>query len=130
MEDSSSLCTSLDTLEKDYDDALRNKGELDERVFVNDEENLLGSGGLSGGSVNISGAKRKFDATASPAKTAASPLSPPTASPINCNFLGNVGVAATPVSTAMATAKWLRTVISPLPSEPSADSFFSWQGGV
>ncbi|RZC59504.1 hypothetical protein C5167_006801 [Papaver somniferum] len=122
MENSSSLCTSLDTLEKDYDDALRNKGELDERVFVNEEENLLGSGGLSGGSVNISGAKRKFDATASPAKTATSPLSPPTASPISCNFLcDNVGVAATPVSTTMATAKWLRTVISPLPSEPSSE---------
>jgi retinoblastoma-like protein 1 len=30
-------------------------------------------------------------------------------------------VAATPVSTAMTTAKWLRTVISRLPSKPSAE---------
>ncbi|MCL7049838.1 hypothetical protein MKW94_010697, partial [Papaver nudicaule] len=125
MEDSSSLYTSLDTLEMDYDVAVHNKGELDERVFVNDEESLLGSGSLSGDSVNISGVKRKFDATASPAKTTTSSLShpcPPAASPINCNFVGdNVGVAATPVSTAMTTAKWLRTVVSPLPSEPSSE---------
>ena len=30
-------------------------------------------------------------------------------------------MAATPVSTAMTTAKWLRTVICPLPSKPSAE---------
>ena len=36
-------------------------------------------------------------------------------------------IAGTPVSTAMTTAKWLRTVISPLPSKPSAqlEKFFT-----
>lgn len=56
MEDSS-LSSSISILEKDYDDAIRDKVDLDERLFVNDEESLLGSGSLSGGSVNISGAK-------------------------------------------------------------------------
>ncbi|CAB4320419.1 unnamed protein product [Prunus armeniaca] len=81
-----SLSSSLDILEKDYDDAIRSKGELDERVFINEEDSLLGSGSFSGGSMNLSGVK----------------------------------MVATPVSTAMTTAKWLRTFISPLPSKPSA----------
>ena len=40
---------------------------------------------------------------------------------------GNSRIAATPVSTAMTTAKWLRDVICPLPSKPSPEleSFLS-----
>lgn len=53
----SSLASSLEILEKDYEDAIRNKGELDERVFVNDEDSLLGSGSLSAGAVTMSGIK-------------------------------------------------------------------------
>lgn len=123
LEDSS-LSTSLDILEKDYGDAIRSKGELDERVFINDEDSILGSESLSGGAVNISGVKRKFDSIASPAKTITSPLSPQRSPASHTNgILGgsNSKVAATPVSTAMTTAKWLRTVISPLPSKPSAE---------
>lgn len=115
----SSLSSSLSILEKDYNDAIQNKGELDERIFVNEEDSLLGSGSLSGGAVNMNGVKRKFDAMASPAKTVTSPLSPyrsPGAS--NC---GNSKMAATPVSTAMTTARWLRTVIAPLQPKPSAE---------
>ena len=52
LEDSSSS-SSLGILEKDYDGAIRSKGELDERVFINDEDSILGSGSLSGGFVNI-----------------------------------------------------------------------------
>lgn len=52
-----SFSSSLDILEKDYDDAIRNKGELDERVFLNQEDSLLGSGSSSGCSMNISGVK-------------------------------------------------------------------------
>lgn len=55
-----SFSSSLDILEKDYDDAIRNKGELDERVFLNQEDSLLGSGSSSGGSMNISGVKVLF----------------------------------------------------------------------
>ncbi|KAM3685776.1 hypothetical protein ACJW31_11G144100 [Castanea mollissima] len=123
LEDSS-LSSSLGILEKDYDGAIRSKVVLDERVFINDEDSLLGSGSLSGGSVNISGVKRKFDSIASPAKTITSPLSPQRSPASHAN--GNMGVSnskmvATPVSTAMTTAKWLRTVISPLPPKPSAE---------
>ncbi|KAG7974483.1 hypothetical protein I3843_06G051200 [Carya illinoinensis] len=123
LEDSS-LTSSLGMLEKDYDDAISRKGELDERVFINDEDSILVSGSLSGGAVNISGVKRKFDAIASPAKTITSPLSPQCSPGPHANGVhggSNSKVAATPVSTAMTTAKWLRTVISPLPSKPSAE---------
>ncbi|GMY22800.1 retinoblastoma-related protein isoform X2 [Fagus crenata] len=123
LEDSS-LSSSLGILEKDYDGAIRSKGELDERVFINGEDSILGSGSLSGGAVNISGVKRKFDSIASPAKTITSPLSPQCSPASHANgILGgaNSKMVATPVSTAMTTAKWLRTVISPLPSKPSAE---------
>ncbi|XXG49723.1 hypothetical protein AAC387_Pa02g3819 [Persea americana] len=118
-----SLLSSLRTLEKDYDNAI--KDDIDERVFVDEEDSLLGTGSLSGGAVNICGSKRKFDSMASPAKTITSPLSPPRSpalSHLNGSLVGtNLKVAPTPVSTAMTTAKWLRTIISPLPSKPSAE---------
>ncbi|XP_052882897.1 retinoblastoma-related protein-like isoform X2 [Gossypium arboreum] len=119
-----SLSSSLKILEKDYDDAICNKGDLDERVFVNDEDSLLGLGSLSAGVMNVTGIKRKRDSVASPSRSISSPLSPqrPSASHAN-GVLGppNVKMAATPVSTAMTTAKWLRSVICPLPSKPSAE---------
>ncbi|KAJ8427463.1 hypothetical protein Cgig2_033093 [Carnegiea gigantea] len=128
LEDSS-LLSSISVLEKDYDSAVSNRVEIDERVFVNEDDSLLGSGSLSGGAVNISGTKRKFDALASPTKTITSPLSPSRSPARHTNVRGsvNVRIAGTPVSTAMTTAKWLRTVISPLPSKPSAqlEKFFT-----
>ncbi|KAI7997218.1 Retinoblastoma-related protein [Camellia lanceoleosa] len=124
LEDTS-LSSSLNILEKDYADATRNKGELDERVFVNEEDSLLGSGSLSGGAMNISGAKRKIDSIASPARTITSPVAPycsPSASHAKAIPCGsNSKMAATPVTTAMTTAKWLRTIISPLPPKPSPE---------
>ncbi|KAL5993708.1 Retinoblastoma-related protein 1 [Asimina triloba] len=120
-----SLESSLATLEKDYDDAIYNKEEIDERMFINEEDSLLGTGSLSGGAMNICGSKRKFDAMASPAKAITSPLSParsPSASLSNGNLVGtNSKLAPTPVSMAMTTAKWLRTIISPLPPKPSPE---------
>ncbi|KAL9451240.1 hypothetical protein AB3S75_012905 [Citrus x aurantiifolia] len=122
--DDSSLSSSLNILEKDYDNATRNKGELDERVFINEDDSLLGSGSLSGGAVSITGAKRKFDSLASPVKTITSPLSPHRSSASHPNGIAGGATSkmvVTPVSTAMTTAKWLRTVICPLPSKPSAE---------
>lgn len=55
-----SLSSSLITLEKDYDDAICVRGELDERMFVNGEDSLIGTGSLSGGAINICGAKVYF----------------------------------------------------------------------
>lgn len=59
---------------------------------------------------------------ASPTRTVTSPLSP-ARSParlVNGARGGvNIRITSTPVSTAMTTAKWLRTFISPLPSKPS-----------
>ncbi|GMI73256.1 RETINOBLASTOMA-RELATED, RETINOBLASTOMA 1, RETINOBLASTOMA-RELATED PROTEIN 1 [Hibiscus trionum] len=119
-----SLSSSLNILEKDYGDAICNKSDLDERVFVNEEDSLLGLGSLSGGSMNVAGFKRKLDSMASPSKSISSPLSPqrPPVSHEN-GVLGppSAKMAATPVSTAMTTAKWLRSVICPLHSKPSAE---------
>lgn len=125
------LSTNLSTLEKDYEDAIHNTGDLDERVFMHAEDSVLGSSSLSGGATNICGTKRKYDSVASPTKTITSPLSP-FRSPAKSVMSGNLGIstsriAATPVSTAMTTAKWLRDIICPLPSKPSAEleSFLS-----
>ncbi|GMN55572.1 hypothetical protein TIFTF001_024684 [Ficus carica] len=119
-----SFSSNLDILEKDYDDAIWNKGELDERLFINEEDSLLGTGSLSGGSMSMIGVKRKFDSISSPTKTVTSPLSPQRspASHVSRSLGGaSSKITATPVSTAMTTAKWLRTVISPLPAKPSPD---------
>ncbi|GAB4860659.1 Retinoblastoma- protein 1 [Ancistrocladus abbreviatus] len=123
LEDSS-LSSSISMLENDYDDVIWNKGDIDERLFGNEDDTLLGSGSLSGGAVNINGAKRKFDVVVSPTKTITSPISPHESPASHSNSIRgfvNTKMAATPVSTAMTTAKWLRTIISPLPSTPSAE---------
>nr|POE55400.1 retinoblastoma-related protein [Quercus suber] len=70
---------------------------------------ILGSESLSGGSVNISGVKRKFDLIASLPKAITSPLSPQHSPASHAN--GSIGgsnskMVAMPVSTAMTTAKW------------------------
>ncbi|CAA0816734.1 Retinoblastoma-related protein 1 [Striga hermonthica] len=125
--DETLLTFSIALLEKDYSAAIQTNGDLDERIFINQNDSLLGSGSLSGGVVKIdgTGAKRKLDSITSPTKTTitSAPLSPfrsPLRHPIG-------GLAATPVSTALTTAKWLRTVIAPLPSKPSdeLDRFLS-----
>ncbi|KAK9152449.1 hypothetical protein Syun_010758 [Stephania yunnanensis] len=55
-------------------------------------------------------------------ETATSPLSPSRSPASAANgSLPGVKMPPTPVTTAMTTAKWLRTVISPLPSKPSAE---------
>uniref|UniRef100_A0A803N6Z5 Retinoblastoma-related protein 1 n=3 Tax=Chenopodium quinoa TaxID=63459 RepID=A0A803N6Z5_CHEQI len=123
LEDSS-LPNCISMLEKDYDAAIWNKGDIDERVFVNVDDSLLGSGSPSGGAINISGTKRQLDAMASPTKTIGSPLSPCRSPSLHVNGARggvNIRMISTPVSTAMTTAKWLRTYISPLPSKPSPE---------
>ncbi|CAI0421561.1 unnamed protein product [Linum tenue] len=116
----SSLKTSLNALEKDYGEALYQNGDLDERIFINEDDSLLGSGCVSGGTNNnLLGTKRKFDSISSPARTMTSPLSP-FRSPAPGSLYGAVSrMAPTPVTTAMTTAKWLRTVVSPLAPKPS-----------
>ncbi|PIM97827.1 Rb (Retinoblastoma tumor suppressor)-related protein [Handroanthus impetiginosus] len=124
--DESLLSSSIVLLEKDYDAATHDMGELDERIFINENDSLLGSGSLSGGAVNMNGngAKRKPDIMSSPTKTVTSPLSPYRSPVSHLNGIAVGGMskmAATPVSTAMTTAKWLRTVIAPLPCKPSLE---------
>lgn len=51
----SSFSSSLMVLERDYE--MNNKCDLDERVFVNDEDSLLGTGSLSGGAISVTGVK-------------------------------------------------------------------------
>ncbi|KAL6661040.1 hypothetical protein ACP70R_000424 [Stipagrostis hirtigluma subsp. patula] len=131
MLEEDSLKPTLQILEKEYENAINTKGELDERMFANDEDSLLGSGSLSGGAINLPGTKRKYDVMASPAKsiTSPSPMSPPRfcLSPSRNSFCPSKMAPITPVSTAMTTAKWLRSTITPLPSKPSGEllRFFS-----
>ncbi|KAM3210281.1 hypothetical protein ACQJBY_064348 [Aegilops geniculata] len=127
-----SLKSSLQVLEKEYVNGLDTKGELDARMFANEEDSLLGSGSLSGGALKLPGTKRKYDdVMASPTKSTASraPMSPPRfcPSPNGNSFCNSKMAPFTPVSTAMTTAKWLRNTISPLPSKPSGELllFFS-----
>ncbi|XP_057866419.2 retinoblastoma-related protein isoform X3 [Cryptomeria japonica] len=123
----SSIVSSIRILERDYEDAIHDRGELDERMFVNEEDSLFGSGSVSGGNVNITGLKRKYDAISSPTKTITSPLSPPGSpltSPVKESSTpskNKMPPPSTPVSTTMTTAKWLRTVITPLPAKPSSE---------
>lgn len=67
--------------------------------------------------------QQQYIAIASPTKT---PLRLPT-SPVHGNHFSNSMTMNTPVSTAMTTAKWLRDVVSSLPSKPSSElqRFFS-----
>lgn len=53
----SSLPSSLNMLENDYDHMTRNKGDLDERLFINEDDSLLASGSLTGGSISAGGVK-------------------------------------------------------------------------
>lgn len=55
-----SFSSNLDILEKDYDDAIQFKSELDERLFINEEDSLIGTGTLSGGSMSTTGVKVCF----------------------------------------------------------------------
>ncbi|KAF3784989.1 Retinoblastoma-related protein [Nymphaea thermarum] len=93
------LSTSMEILEKDYEKAIRDTGELDERC--------------------------KYESFTSPTKTVRSPPSPPSSPPasITNNNLGlsSSKMAPTPVSITMTTAKWLWTVIGPLPPKPSPE---------
>eukprot|EP01018_Ginkgo_biloba_P033472 Gb_14616 [translate_table: standard] len=118
-----SLASSISILEKNYEGAIHDRGELDERMFLNEEDSLFASGSLSGGAINLCGSKRKHEAIYSPTETITRPSSPPlspTASPAKGSYVSsNVKMLPpTPVSITMTTAKWLRSVIAPVPGEP------------
>lgn len=125
--DESYLSTAIDLLDKDYDAVTHDNRELDEKIFINEKDSLLASGSLSGGAVHINGngVKRKLDLISSPTKTVTSPLSPFRSPGGHSNNVVGVNgmpkMIATPVSTAMNTAKWLRMVVAPLPPKPSAE---------
>ncbi|XP_072980784.1 retinoblastoma-related protein-like [Typha angustifolia] len=119
--DEKSLQSSVLILEKHYDDLISNQEDLDERVFVQDWDNLLGTESSSGGATSLCSTRWKFETLASPTRTMTSmtlPHSP--SSPANGNSVNKI-VQMTPVSTAMTTAKWLRDVISPLSQKPSSE---------
>ncbi|XP_047325289.1 retinoblastoma-related protein [Impatiens glandulifera] len=119
--DDKSFTSCLSILEQKYEDASFNKGELDERIFFD----CMPYSRKSEDATSIDGGlKRKYESIQSPEKTMTSPLSPEkfsNGSSVNGNVhSGLAKIAATPVTTAMTTAKWLRTVISPMPSKPPA----------
>ncbi|KAM0863929.1 hypothetical protein ACQ4PT_044256 [Festuca glaucescens] len=96
------------------------EGELDLKMFLFNNDNIVSAKNASGGSTNTSYPKRVFETLTSPTKTIKNMLTVPSspASPING---GSVKIMQmTPVTSAMTTAKWLREVISSLPEKPSS----------
>ena len=57
----SSVASSIEILEKDYEDAIYDRGELDERMFINEEDSLFVIDCNSGGFGTMSAVKRKYD---------------------------------------------------------------------
>ncbi|XP_047090957.1 retinoblastoma-related protein 2-like isoform X2 [Lolium rigidum] len=96
------------------------EGELDLKMFLFNNDNIVSAKNVSGGPINTSYPKRVFETLASPTKTIKNMLTVPSspASPING---GSVKIMQmTPVTSAMTTAKWFREVISSLPEKPSS----------
>ncbi|XP_020581305.1 retinoblastoma-related protein-like isoform X2 [Phalaenopsis equestris] len=122
--DEKSLRSNLFILNMDYDDIIKSKVELDERIFLNIEDRLDVNGSLnfSGDAISVSHGRDNVALVSTPAKSIINRVaSHPGASPPNGNFVGNSRMAQwTPVSSTMTTAKWLREVVSPLSSRPSS----------
>ncbi|CAM6084448.1 unnamed protein product [Calypogeia fissa] len=127
--DERSTTPNLRIVEKKYEQAYHSRGEVDERVFINGDEIVIGPLS-SDGTPTSSGVKRKYDTLSSPnhaatMSTGAWPSSP--SSPFSSPAKSNSGVTnsrmppPTPVSVTMSTVKWLRTYISPLAPEPSSE---------
>lgn len=127
----SSLCSHLEMLNKDYEETLKQRRELDERVFLDGGDAVLGM--LPDGTTTALGeisnntcSKRKYEMMMmSPVKgysTKGNLLSPP-GSPRPSPMKGNSNKMPppTPITSTMTSAKWLRTVIAPLSAEPSSD---------
>ena len=57
----SSVASSIEILETDYEDAIYDRGELDEWMFINEEDSMFVTDCNSGGSGTVSGVKRKYD---------------------------------------------------------------------
>ncbi|WOL12603.1 retinoblastoma-related protein-like [Canna indica] len=122
-----SLHSSLAILEKDYDDELGIKGDLDERIFINTEDSLLDAESLSGDTTSFCSPEWNSNDFSFRSQMIASHLTTHSPPPLNSSFICIPKMVPTPVSTAMTTAKWLRDIIFPLPSEPSVElqHFFS-----
>ncbi|KAJ7517798.1 hypothetical protein O6H91_21G040500 [Diphasiastrum complanatum] len=120
------LVKNLQILDKNYEEAYHHHGELDERIFLSSDQNLIAT--MSSGSPITSGIKQKYDVLSSPVplgsvsglQASSSPIGSPFSSPVKSGSLpvSNKMPPPTPVSITMTTAKWLRTVIAPLSSEP------------
>ncbi|KAL0905417.1 hypothetical protein M5K25_023837 [Dendrobium thyrsiflorum] len=121
--DEKSLQNNLLILNRDYDEIIKSKCELDERLFLNVEASFDANGGLnfSGDAVSLSRERDNNAAVTTPTKSIITCVaSHPATSPTNGNFVGNSRMVQwTPVSSTMTTAKWLREVVSPFPSRPS-----------
>ncbi|PKA47582.1 Retinoblastoma-related protein [Apostasia shenzhenica] len=119
-----SLQSSLHVLNKDYDEEIKTKADIDERTFLVVDDSLMANGSfhLSVCAMNMSHGRESLDTVMSPTKLITSHgASHPPASPVNGNFAGNSKIIhSTPVSTTMTTAKWLREVIFPFPTCPSS----------
>lgn len=133
----SSLCSHLEILNNDYEETFKQQGELDERVFLDGGDAVLGMLSDStttalGESPNTPCSKRKYEMMMmSPVKaysmigTLLSPPGSPRPSPMKTNSYKMP--PPTPITSTMTSAKWLRTAIAPLSSEPSSSLLHFFQ---
>eukprot|EP00249_Psilotum_nudum_P024606 c29235_g1_i5 orf=213-3407(+) len=128
--ESCSLDCYLNILDKDYEEMHYKQGELDERIFLSEDnsihDNISDSSVVSAGMSSVPTIKRKHGAISSISKSAfvrSGPVLSPPASlcPSPMKVVGTRMLPPTPVTVTMTTAKWLRTVIAPLSPEPSSE---------
>ncbi|XP_057866416.2 retinoblastoma-related protein isoform X2 [Cryptomeria japonica] len=123
------FCQSGLSLEEETtEQALRLFRETKDGLLANMD--TLANGNVLGSLVgpgSVSRDARKYDDMSSPMKIITSPLSPsgsPLTSPVKESSTpskNKMPRPSTPVSGTMTTAKWLQTVIAPLPAKPSSE---------
>ncbi|KAH7422326.1 hypothetical protein KP509_12G003800 [Ceratopteris richardii] len=112
---------STHALDREYIGVYQMEGGLDERCFL--PEMGFSTAPTCQLSFSLRGVKRKYEDLCSPSKpldsraqTLAECISTP---PPKVKSTGHKMPPPTPVSVSMSTSKWLRSVIAPLPAEPS-----------
>nr|CAB3491683.1 unnamed protein product [Digitaria exilis] len=95
-------------------------GELDLKLFLSDDYFPSAEGAYTKLGCSKASQKRAFEILASPTKTIKNMLTVPCSPSSPANDVSVKTVQMTPVTSAMATAKWLREVISSLPDKPSS----------
>ncbi|KAJ7542452.1 hypothetical protein O6H91_10G107400 [Diphasiastrum complanatum] len=122
------LASNLQVVEKFYEDAYSCQGEFDGRVFLKGDDYVHGA--ISVCTSNASGSKWEGDSQTSPTQGGVASQSQRNGSPSSSPTFSSLKIGATEIGNrirprtirgTMSISKWLRTVIGPLPEEPSEE---------